>query len=118
MRRFAPLFAVALAPLLGAGCSRLVRVEVVQPLALADLPADSRRLVVAIDGARSARERAIDPDIEDRLAAVVTAALVAIQQAWVELDPEVDKWISVALAVLGVLAVYAVPNKPPTEAPA
>lgn len=48
--------------------------------------------------------------------AALTAGLMAVQQA-LPLSDEQRGWVTIALAVLGALAVYAVPNTPaePTE---
>lgn len=47
------------------------------------------------------------------IVAVVTAGLMALQQA-LPLTDEQRGWVSIALAVLGAVAVYAVPNAPAT----
>lgn len=50
------------------------------------------------------------------IVAALTAGLMAVQQA-LPLNDEQRGWVTIALAVLGALAVYAVPNTPaePTE---
>jgi hypothetical protein len=49
--------------------------------------------------------------------AVITAALVAAQNA-VPMSDTAHGWVTVALAALGAVAVYAVPNvAPPVPAP-
>lgn len=48
--------------------------------------------------------------------ALATAALVAVSQ--LTLPTNVQQWVSVALSVLGAIAVYAVPNTPSVTPPA
>lgn len=51
------------------------------------------------------------------LAAILTAALVAAQNA-VPMSDAAHGWVTVALSALGAIAVFAVPNvTPPVPAP-
>jgi hypothetical protein len=49
------------------------------------------------------------PRYAKAIAAIVTAALVAAQNA-LPLTATQSAWVSVALATLGAIAVYAIPN--------
>lgn len=51
------------------------------------------------------------------VAAIVTAALAAIVQFAVPVPELVTKWLQLGVAVLGAIAVYAVPNASPEGEP-
>jgi hypothetical protein len=45
------------------------------------------------------------------VAAILAAAAVAVVQYGVPLPPGVQQWLSVAVAVIGAISVYAIPNR-------
>lgn len=49
------------------------------------------------------------------IVAAVTAALVAVGAAITDGTVTGAEWIAIATAVLGAIAVYVVPNRPPTQ---
>jgi len=52
------------------------------------------------------------------IVAVITAGLIAAQTAIADGWITSSDWITIALAALGAIAVYAVPNAAPPQAPA